>query len=259
MKPTTRTAIYAPRFAAVRTVTLPHEGAISHGLASNHKFLPSTNVQARAVTTFHNEYLTAGGMRMRSRPSGLGSETQTHGLGQTTVAARNDKLLNVFENIQFLKSGRIDNTQSAILVNLVEGAATWTKVDGLQIIASDAGGNELKATFKPMEITGLEDGRKTVGDLRIVKLADLKTAEPGDVVTFSIRYDNLGDFELKNIRIVDNLTSRLEFLEGSAQSDRVGRVDVYDNGEGSLIVEFQLQDDLPGHQGGVLTFQARVR
>jgi len=52
-----------------------------------------------------------------------------------------------------------------------------------------------------------------------VKLADKQIAKPGDIVTFTIRYDNIGDREVHDVVIIDNLTPRLEYIEDSAECD----------------------------------------
>ena len=197
---------------------------------------------------------------MRSRASGLEGEDDPDTLNQTTVAGRNDKLQNVFENLLFLQSGRLERTEVAIIAEHINAAQHWTRHLSPTITAHSSAGNQLEATLKPTEIIGLEDSRKTKGDLQIVKLADKKIALPGDVITFTLRYDNLGDFELKNIRIVDNLTPRLEYIEGSAKFGGLeGELQTYDNNEGSLILQFKLTEELPGHTGGTITFQTRVR
>ena len=106
---------------------------------------------------------------------------------------------------------------------------------------------------------GREDMRKTKGELRIIKVADKETAKHGEIVTFTIRYDNLGDRELHHIRIIYNLTPRLEYVKDSADSDRKGKLLVEDNAEGSLVLKFELTEPLKGHTGGVVKFQARVK
>lgn len=260
VKVTNRVSIYSPRFAAVRTVSLPSEGTVAQYASGADKTLQIHDINSQLGSTYHNEYESMGGVRMRARASGLGSETDPDTLGQTTVAGRNDKLQNVFQNLLFLSTGRFEQSEAAVLAGHIDAAAHWTRHLSPTITAHASSGNQVEATFKPMEIVGLEDSRKTKGDLQIVKLADKKVAMPGDVITFTLRYDNLGDFELKNIRIVDNLTPRLEYIEGSANfGDRTGEIQTYDNNEGSLILQFKLSEDLPGHTGGVITFQTRVR
>jgi uncharacterized repeat protein (TIGR01451 family) len=107
-------------------------------------------------------------------------------------------------------------------------------------------------------LTGV-DIRRSIGKLRIVKMADKKQAERGDVVTFTIRYDNVGERSLTDVTITDNLTPRLEYVEDSGTSDRDGRLDTVDNGEGSKILKWTFDKPLEGRTGGVVTFQAKVK
>jgi uncharacterized repeat protein (TIGR01451 family) len=92
-----------------------------------------------------------------------------------------------------------------------------------------------------------------------MKIADREVAVRGDEITFTIRYDNLGDNDLFNIVILDNLTPRLEFIDDSDASNRPGELVIEENGHGSHILKFVIDDPLPGHEGGVLQFKARVR
>jgi uncharacterized repeat protein (TIGR01451 family) len=78
-------------------------------------------------------------------------------------------------------------------------------------------------------------------------------------VTFAIRYENKGEREVTDVRIIDNLTPRLEYIEDSATSDRDGEINIQDNGEGSLVLTFTLDAPLKEKTRGVITFQCRVR
>ena len=91
------------------------------------------------------------------------------------------------------------------------------------------------------------------------KSADKRDAVTGDIITFTIRFRNTGERPLYNVQLIDNLTPRLEFIEGTATSDRNGRLVVEDNQEGSLILKWELSEEIEGNSGGTVTFQARVR
>jgi uncharacterized repeat protein (TIGR01451 family) len=97
--------------------------------------------------------------------------------------------------------------------------------------------------------------------VRIVKLADRDEARPGDTITFTINFQNTGDFDVYDVSIVDNLTPRLAYVSGSAEIDEKhpGEVSVEPNGEGSEILTFKLDKPLKGHTGGTITFEAVVR
>jgi uncharacterized repeat protein (TIGR01451 family) len=120
--------------------------------------------------------------------------------------------------------------------------------------------------------TGVETKHKRIGQLKLLKLGDHETARSDDVIRFTLRFDNVGQRPLTAVRIIDNLSPRLEYVEDSATlgfSDeteetpaaeaRGGRITVDDNEQGSVVLVFELDEPLPGGVGGVITFQARVR
>jgi hypothetical protein len=59
--------------------------------------------------------------------------------------------------------------------------------------------------------------------------------------------------------VSDSLSPRLEYVPGSAQSDRDAVFTTEQNEAGSLILRWEVSGRLAAGQGGVLRFQARVR
>jgi uncharacterized repeat protein (TIGR01451 family) len=213
----------------------------------------------RDVPTLHQKLQSSSGVQMRSRASGLEVERRTADVSCSLVLAGHTKLLNAYQDVAMLRTGQFERTDEARLAYGIAAALNWTRDEFPVIAATSDSSKEMYASFRPQEFVGIDEEHKRQGDLRIVKLADKDVAKPGDVVTFTIRFDNLGDRELHHIRIVDNLTPRLEFLEDSASADRPGQITMQDNDEGSLVLRFELDEPLPGHAGGVITFQARVK
>ena len=168
-------------------------------------------------------------------------------------------LQNLYQDIGFLRSGQFEQSDEARLANGIQAAANWSRDLNPVIAATTSASQETYASFRPQQMVGIEIEHNTIGRLRIVKLADKLTAKPGDVITFTIRYDNLGDLELHHIRVIDNLTPRLQYIDDSAESDRPATIHVEDNDEGTLVLRFNLDGPLPGKTGGVITFQALVR
>jgi uncharacterized repeat protein (TIGR01451 family) len=110
----------------------------------------------------------------------------------------------------------------------------------------------------PSEIVGIDDHRKP-GRIEIVKLADRQTAQPGETVTFRIEFENVGDLPLTEVSIIDNLTPRLGYIPDSGVSSRPAVFGIADNGEGSVILSWKLNEALPGKSKGWVTFKAKVR
>ncbi len=83
--------------------------------------------------------------------------------------------------------------------------------------------------------------------------------EIGDVVTFTLRYHNPGSVPIKNVAISDSLTARLEYIPGSAKSDREASFTTNPNEAGSLILRWDIAGELKPGQTGVVTFQAKIK
>ena len=259
VKASNRVAIYSPRFAAVRTFTGVSEGFNVQRLTSNIDQVQGAGLRQKVGGKTGVQRDRVQGVRMRSRASGIFSQTTRRDVASAKAITQHVKLVNLFEDVQFLHDGKMRQSDMAQLHRGMNAAATWSRDLNPVVVASLAGGQEVFANFKVAELVGIEEGHKKPGRLRLVKLADKEVAKPGDVITFTIRFDNLGDRELRNVRLIDNLTPRLEYVDDSATSDLPGSINVDDNGEGSHILRFELDNPLAGSTGGVITFQAKLR
>ena len=108
----------------------------------------------------------------------------------------------------------------------------------------------------------LLDYQKGKGQIHLTKEASQLIAKSGDVITFKIHFRNIGDHNVHDVRIIDNLTPRLTYVSGSGQVDLAdgsgGGLAVLPNAEGSQILEFTLDTPLKGGASGTITFQAKV-
>lgn len=95
--------------------------------------------------------------------------------------------------------------------------------------------------------------------LLVQKWCDADSAQIGDTVTFFIRYANLGGKPISDIAVVDSLTARLEYVPGTARSDRDAVFVTQPNEAGSLILRWEIKDPLPPGQKGVVSFQVRIK
>ncbi|MCS7167750.1 MAG: hypothetical protein RMI91_10700 [Gemmatales bacterium] len=95
--------------------------------------------------------------------------------------------------------------------------------------------------------------------LRLQKWASAHAARPGDVITFYLRYTNTSNRLLSDIAITDSLSPRLEYVPGSARSDREAVFVLQENQAGGRILRWEIRDPLPPGQNGTISFQVRVR
>jgi uncharacterized repeat protein (TIGR01451 family) len=82
---------------------------------------------------------------------------------------------------------------------------------------------------------------------------------PGDVVTITIKYANTGSREVSDVVVSDSLSGRLEYIPGSAVSDRASNFSVGDNEVGSSVVRWELPGTILPGQSGTVKFRAKVR
>jgi len=255
-----RVCVYAPRLSTMRTISRPHEGMNLDEVAGVGQSASTDQIHTRLKASLKVKNEMSGRVLVRSRASGLESEQIQGNVSQTKRLVVHEKLLNVYQDLGFVQFGRLETTDAARLNYGIRASLVWTREEYPVIAAkTDAA---MTGTYEAhaATIVGIDDKKSDEpGNLRVVKLADKQSALPGDIVEFTIRYDNMGQNTVHHVRIVDNLTPRLAYVDDSATSDREGRLVVQDNEEGSLILIWELTNPLPPKAGGVVSFKARIR
>ena len=258
VRPTNRVCIYAPRFAEVRTF---------FGVINDTRYRETAGLTKTAAVTAAAIDVPTGTLRqdvrpdsarVRSRVSGLIAENPWSGLSDVLLRQENVRIVESLKVFVGDRANLRTGVSAAQLAERADAAATWTRADNPVIFYRGEGAAVAIEALAPQVIVGLEDHGKP-GTLCVRKLADRVFAAPGDTVTFTIELENVGEKPLTDLVVLDNLTPRLEYVEGTAESTLPGRVEVTPNGEGSAIVRFVLSDPLPGGAGGAVTFQTRVR
>ena len=95
--------------------------------------------------------------------------------------------------------------------------------------------------------------------LKLVKLASRGQAQPGDEIAFLIRFRNTSPDTLEHVMLVDNLTTRLEYISGSQECSLDAQFASQENQGGSLVLKWRLDEPLPSGAEGVIHFRCRVR
>lgn len=256
-----RVAVYAPRFGSIRTVTqLQSDTKVDRAAgAKDNIAVGNLKTGNAAQESVHDTVLY--GLQKRDRLDGMKGSTPPMQSLRTDVANQNRKVDEGHEGRAYSGSDTFNRNDGIIIAQQMQNAIVWTRDDFPVITASTSNASEISARFKVQQTVGIEDNRKTTGNIQIVKLADRDEAQSGDIVTFTIRFTNTGDFDVYEVRIVDNLTPRLEYVSGTARidADHPGEVSIEPNGEGSSILTFTLDQPLKGHESGTMTFEARVK
>lgn len=124
-------------------------------------------------------------------------------------------------------------------------------------------GLEIKSNLRSIESVAVATGGPKVvepeGPLVIIKWPDKECANVGDIVTFYLKYRNTGGQPITNVAVSDNLTQRLEYVPGSAKTDRDALFTTQPNAVGSTVLRWEFTAPLPPREHGIISFQVRVR
>ncbi|HVJ69454.1 MAG TPA: hypothetical protein VM510_15870, partial [Caulifigura sp.] len=250
--------VYAPRFGVARAVSEAVEKFTVSSPSGAHDGVVVAGYVHRAAPGVSKDVESPTGIKTTDRPSLARNRQSDSELENDQIVASHVKLINPFEDYGFVHDGIFRRAERSALHEAAKAAGEWTIDRGTVAVAKDEAGAEVIAIFDVQELIGAQDMR-TPGDLRIVKLADKKTAKLGDIVTFTIRFDNLGGKELYKIRILDNLSPRLQLIDESVTCDVAGELEIAPSKQGGEVLTFRVNDALAGNSGGSLTFQCKIR
>lgn len=258
IKKTNRVAIYAPRFGSIVTVTGPNSETLVDKVHGHVVAQGGINLRTRTSATSQDQKLPTGRMDTHLRANGIGTEISTDTFNRGQGRAVEVAVMNTHESLNRQRTGQFEDRLRPHQLEGMQFAELWTRKQNPIIQGHASSASQSVVVQGQAELVGLEDKGKR-GVLRLHKVADKGAAAIGDVITFTIHYENAGDREIKNVVLIDNLTPRLEYIAEATTTDRPGKVETEDNQEGSVILRFVLEEALPGHTKGSITFQARVR
>lgn len=258
IKKSNRVAIYAPRFGSVVMVSGPNSDTLVDKLHGHVVAQGGVNLRNRTVVGTQAQNLDTGRMQTRLRANGVGTDIATDSLNRGQGRAVSINVMNTHESRARVLNGQFEDNLRLTQLQGMQFAEIWTRKQNPVIEGHASSASQSKTVQVQADFTGIEDNGKR-GDLFLLKTADKGVAAIGDIVTFTITYENRGDRPLTKVSILDNLTPRLEYIAESTTTDRPGKVEAEDNGEGSVILRFILDEALPGRTKGTVTFQARVR
>jgi uncharacterized repeat protein (TIGR01451 family) len=162
------------------------------------------------------------------------------------------------ENLRLIERGIYEASEGPLLAERVAAAIVWTQIQAPQVLIAGQPAVEMRGTATPQVTFTYELEGK--GCLRLCKIADKSEAKPGEIVQFTVRFDNVGDQPIENVTIIDHLVPRLEYVAGSAESGVQAQFSSQEQQPGeSLVLRWDLKEPLGVNQGGIVRFQARVR
>jgi uncharacterized repeat protein (TIGR01451 family) len=141
----------------------------------------------------------------------------------------------------------------------VQGAASVTVTSVVGRVEAGARIVQAEAETRDLTVCCNEVPCPPDKPLVLIKCADRQSARVGDVVTFVLKYSNHGGRPITDVAVTDSLTTRLEYVPGSAQSDRPAVFTTQPNEAGSVVLRWEISGRLMPGTSGVVRFQARIR
>lgn len=257
VEPSNRVCIYAPRFAAVRRVVQPlaHEQPVFVN-ATLEQQSPAKATEALPALAASQRRKVAVDMSERP-PSLFRQRQQAGGLENLQATMEAFDSIAPYANLTIIRTGEVSDAEKALVERSKEAAIAWTGVQAPQVVFGVKQAQAEVGVRQP-GIVYQTDGPEHP-KLRLVKLASCGHAQLGEEVEFTLRYDNIGDQVIGNVTIVDNLSTRLEYVPESAKSSVDADFLTQSNDAGSLILRWEITDPVKPGDGGILRFRVKVR
>ncbi len=256
--PSNRISIYSPRFASVRKVT---------GAIENHQQDQLVGVDLPVRLGLHEDLQLATTAIQPVQPVGrIGSKAihifreRLRGVGlegAQGLAAFQYGIL-PYENLQIIRHGTFLQSEKARLAQAADAALVWSNNQAVEVVIDEQMAATEVHDSKP-QLTYQYELPPGKPRLRVVKVASSREAKPGETIDFTIRFDNVGDQPIGNVTIIDNLTTRLEYVPDSAQSTLDANFLTQLNEGESLVLRWEIDAPLKPGKGGVVRFTCKVR
>ena len=142
-----------------------------------------------------------------------------------------------------IRTGKFDSAEMARLARGTTAAITWSSDQAVQVILDRATASAVVSDRKVDTLFSI-DKPPAHPKLRIIKVASTPFAEVGDSVDFTLRFDNMGNQVIGNVTILDSLTTRLDYVDGTAQSSLPAAFSTQQNEGGSLVLRWEIAQPL---------------
>ncbi|MDR1382693.1 MAG: hypothetical protein LBJ67_02420 [Planctomycetaceae bacterium] len=251
--------IYSPRFGSVRQID---------GLEINEQWLGYATVDAQKKLRMTAEKMKIGKTQQNSTPV----YTRSNVVLRETDAGANLGVVNshhlpetyISQDVthslsQLLTHKTFSSTELAFLAQGRSAVVAWGGMDNIEVYTDERMAQAMIGLKTPEAILLSDPLNATTPKLKLFKVADKDAAQRGEIVTFMIRFENVGSEQVGNINIVDSLTTRLEYVNGSAVSSVPAEFFTEQNKSGSLILRWEISKPLNVGDFGVLRFQCRVQ
>jgi uncharacterized repeat protein (TIGR01451 family) len=266
-----RVCICVPRFVIIRSELLPAGYESRVRLHAADIVQSQLNVRSRQPSEAAMQSEQLVGFRGRSRPGAsitvegprrmnivefLGAYHLNIGTGESlgTEAMRKlttEQRAELRQQMEFAKS-IAESAHAAGVEQGLPGPQAVGRVEGVNVVSQ-------LQEIRDFTSSCCEKPEIPPRPLYLYKWASARAGKVGDIVTFFLKYSNLGGKPITDVAVSDSLTGRLEYIPGTAKSGRDAVFTTEENKAGSVILHWEVSGVLPPGESGVVSFQARIR
>lgn len=253
-----RVAIYAPRFAAVRKISGLSTESLPTRLArfNDTVELEATRGKDFSSTTLQQLQPQLHAAQLRAR--GFNDKTRGVTSDNVTQPQRAEDRTRSSSHLQHTRYRGYANSAGARQELAAVAARSWEDNLGLQVVADRRQAVITRDAAKVHELVTVktDDGE---AQLKILKQASAISAACGEEIEFTISFENVGARRIGNVTILDNLTTRLEYVPDSAECSLEADFSSERNAADSLVLRWDVKQSLDVGQSGLIRFKCRVR
>ncbi|MCS6851731.1 MAG: DUF11 domain-containing protein [Gemmataceae bacterium] len=258
-----------PRYVIARMAAVPAGYEMAVGVAGREAVQPQGQLHSRLPSRSTQQTEHLDGLKGRLRPSAQVSRQALDRIVRLEVLqgvelplgpgdVLGTQALHRLSDVERLQLQR--QLDKAIELGGRQGVRGWEQLETTAVVGRVEGLGIVSGTLEVRDVTVCcEKPCPPEKPLVLWKWVDRHDVQVGDVVTFHIKYSNVGGKPIRDIAVSDSLTPRLEYVPGTARSDRDAVFTVQENEAGSVILRWEISGVLLPGQQGVVSFQARIR
>ncbi|TWU55637.1 DUF11 domain-containing protein [Rubripirellula reticaptiva] len=252
-----RVCVYAPRFSSVRKITGAVAGGHSIGLAAVDRPVGAGRVGINEGGVVIGETVELGHADVSRRIDAMRDRNRGVPVDSVLQPIQNVDVLALLTGLKLDQVNLLRDDQLAEVQRLALAAVAWTIDESVEVEIQDL---KPPTIVRDQSVEGLTIYEfPEAGRLQVVKLADRADAKPGEVITFAIRVENVGDSAVDHVTLTDNLTTRLEYVVDSQTCSGGAEFSSVENDADSMQLVWNLTDKLRVGESVTVRFQCKVR
>jgi len=257
VEPSNQICLYAPRFAAVRRVDNVFEGEQRDQVGDQTQPIALAGHEEKQFVATNMQPVQPVGDR-EARRANIARQRDV-GAPIFTVLMPNlvQDRVKPHENFTVFQTGVMEAAERPFVAKAALAAIVWETKQAVQIILEGKRAQIDTSVQSPLVVYRVDEPGNP--KLQLCKTASATSALPGEEIDFTLRFDNVGDQTIGNVTILDNLTTRLEYVQDSAKSSVKANFSVAENEGESLTLRWEIVDPLKPGDGGLVRFKCRIR